>query len=141
MVSCSSNSAQDQALEDDLFGFELVGEKVPATNEVAPPETTDSAASEGDESLRNFTGPIRFYAVWKVGLKPTRVEVVCHKWTFLCELLQGKRLTGSGVQLKAFDDARNAVLYIQGWCSIRKGEDVKIFTSLDRGDEYRRYCM
>ena len=133
MVSRCSNSAQDQALEEDLFGFELVGEEVPATNEVAPPEAADSAASEGDGSLPNFTGPIKFYAVWKMGQKPTglRVEVGYHKWTFLCELLQGKRLDGSGVQLKAFDDAGNAVLHIQGWCSIRKREGVKIFTSLD----------
>ena len=56
-------SAQDQALEDDLFGFELVGEVVPAANEVAPPEAADSAAFDGDEALPNFRGPIRFYAV------------------------------------------------------------------------------
>ena len=137
MVSRSSISAKDQVLEDDLFGFELVGEEVPAANEVAPPEAADSAASEGDESLPKFKGPIRFYAVWKIGQKPTglKVGVWCHKWTLLCELLEGKRLISLGIQLKAFDDIGHAVLYIQGRCSIRNGEEIEIFTDLDCEDE------
>ena len=118
-------SAQDQALEDDLFGFEPVGEEAPAVNETVIPEAVASAASEGKEALPNFKGPIRSYAVWDVGQKPTGLKagVWCHKWTLLCELLEGKRLIGSGVQLKAFDDVESAILYIQGRCSLHNGED------------------
>ena len=65
----------------------------------------------------------------------------CHEWTLLCELLEGKRLIGSGVQLKAFDDVENAILYIQGRCNIHNGKDIEISTNLDCENEYRRYCM
>ena len=85
-------SALDPALEDDLFGFELVGDEAPAANEAAPPEAAASTASEVDESLPTFKGPSRFYAVWKVGQKPTGLKagVWCHKWNLLCELLEGQ---------------------------------------------------
>ena len=136
-------SAQDQALKDDLFGFEPVGQRTPAVNETVTPETVASAVSEGKEALPNFKGPIRSYAVWDVGQKRTgsKVGVWCHKWILLCQLLEGKRLIGSAVQLKASDDVENAVLYIQGRCSIHNGGDIEIFTDLDCENEHRRYCM
>ena len=64
----------------------------------------------------------------------------CHKWTLLCKLLDGKRLIGSGVQLKVFDEIENAVLY-QGRLSIRSGAEIDIFTNINCANEYRRYCM
>ena len=136
-------SAQDQSLENDWFGFEPVGEEAPAVNETVTPEAVASAASEGKEALPNFNGPIRSFAVWDLGQKPTglKVGVWCHKWTLLCERLEGKRLIGSNVQLKAFDDVENAILYVQGRCSIHNGEDIEIFTNLDCENEYCRYCM
>ena len=143
MVSRFGNSAQDQALEDDLFGFDLVDEESPSANEAVPLVAAASAATVSDALLPAFAGPSWFYAVWKVGNKPTglKVGVWCHKWTLLYELLGGRRLIGSGVQLKAFDEIESAVLYIQGRCSIKNGAEVEVFTDVDCEDAYRRCCM
>ena len=119
----SSENSPDswQALEDDLFGFELVDSptgdlqapSASSASSAAPPVASKVAAKKRVKSKG-----LRYYAVTRVGVKAVALDsklivgVFCTTWTQFVQFLHRGELFGSSISVKGFDSIEEAAEHV-----------------------------